>query len=372
MGIKEQNFEAGKIVEFGGKEWDVLARVPGDRRRYLCITHDIVCYKPFDEENNNDWLNSTLRKWLNTEFIKSLSDVVIEDTEVDLVTDDGLFDYGAAEDKVFLLTQEQYKAYRDNMNDVEDWWWLVTAHSTKTNYVRTVYTDGSLHHSNAYYGSIGVRPACVLDLESSIELQESREKKAAYTVEIRMTYDPKELEKINVEVTEEEFEKYYKEIKRDGADELLNFLKEKNFFTQPASRKYHGAYDGGLARHSINVYKRLKWLCEYEKETYSEETIAIVSLLHDLCKADLYKKTTEGGYVYVCTDEFPVGHGEKSVFRILQYMKLSDEEIMAIRWHMGGYDVSQTGQYDLNKAQRQSKLVTLLHIADMLASRLDD
>jgi hypothetical protein len=196
MGIKEQNFEAGKIVEFGGKEWDVLARVPSNRRRYLCITHDIVCYKPFDEENNNDWLNSTLRKWLNTEFIKSLSDVVIEDTEVDLVTDDGLFDYGAAEDKVFLLTQEQYKAYRDNMNDVEDWWWLVTAHSTKTNYVRVVYTDGSLDISgSAYSGRRGVRPACVLDLESSIELQESREKKAASTVEIRMTYDPKELEK---------------------------------------------------------------------------------------------------------------------------------------------------------------------------------
>ena len=170
---------------------------------------------------------------------------------------------------------------------------------------------------------------------------------------------------------------YYEDIERPGSDKLLTYLKENLFFAQPASRKYHGAYMGGLAQHSINVCKRLHWLCSYEgvynteSNKYSKETIAIVSLLHDVCKTDLYRRNDSGEYEY--TDNFPVGHGEKSVFRILQYMQLTDEEIMAIRWHMGAYDnAAQTDNRDLNKAEKQSKLVTLLHIADMLASRLDD
>ena len=104
------------------------------------------------------------------------------------------------------------------------------------------------------------------------------------------------------------------------------------------------------------------------------ETLAICGLLHDLCKIDAYKEAPEGASRrYEVTRHFPAGHGEKSVILILQFMHLTQEEILAIRWHMGQYDFyAKGGGYDLDNAFRQSKLAVMLHIADMMATHFDE
>ncbi len=152
----------------------------------------------------------------------------------------------------------------------------------------------------------------------------------------------------------ERFIKIYKQfIKRDGADKLLDFLESRasDFFTAPASARYHSAYEGGLVRHSLNVYDCLLNYLERErvrdtyKLTVDPESIAIVALLHDLCKVNCYKPGTrnvkdENGKwqtvpTYEFDDKMPYGHGEKSVYIISGYMKLTREEAFAIRYHMG-------------------------------------
>ena len=152
----------------------------------------------------------------------------------------------------------------------------------------------------------------------------------------------------------ERFIKIYKQfIKRDGADKLLDYLESRasDFFTAPASARYHSAYEGGLLRHSLNVYDCLLNYLERErvrdtyKLTVDPESIAIVSLLHDLCKVNCYKPGTrnvkdENGKwqtvpTYEFDDKMPYGHGEKSVYIISGYMKLTREEAFAIRYHMG-------------------------------------
>ena len=146
---------------------------------------------------------------------------------------------------------------------------------------------------------------------------------------------------------------YKSKIKREGADKLLDFLlsRHSDFFVAPASTRYHLAYEGGLCEHSLNVYD---CLCHYlnrdrVKEdyglNYSEESIAIVALLHDLCKVNVYKPGTRnvkdefGKWQTVPSDEYddkvPYGHGEKSVYIISGYMRLTREEAFAIRYHMG-------------------------------------
>lgn len=152
----------------------------------------------------------------------------------------------------------------------------------------------------------------------------------------------------------EEFIKIYKDnIKREGADKLLSYLTSdsSDFFTAPASTRFHSAYSGGLLEHSLNVYYCLKDYLERPrvKEIYglnvSDETIAIVSLLHDLCKINCYKPSTRNVKdshgvwhtvpTYSFDDELPYGHGEKSVYIISGYMRLTREEAFAIRYHMG-------------------------------------
>lgn len=152
----------------------------------------------------------------------------------------------------------------------------------------------------------------------------------------------------------ERFIQIYKQnIKREGADKLLDYLESRasDFFTAPASARYHSSYAGGLLHHSLNVYDCLVSYMERErvKETYrftaDSESIAIVALLHDLCKINCYKPGTRnvkdeyGKWQTVPTYEFddklPYGHGEKSVYIISGYMKLTREEAFAIRYHMG-------------------------------------
>lgn len=176
-------------------------------------------------------------------------------------------------------------------------------------------------------------------------------------------------------------------VTRDGAAELLEYLSKSDFFSAPASAKFHMAEAGGLCQHSINVYNRLKKLVVAEygdkyAETFSDETIAICGLLHDVCKVNYYavemrNVKEEGGWVkkpfFKVDERFPYGHGEKSVFIVNQYMKLSAEEAMAINWHMGGFDSRvMGGSYALSEAYAKYKLALLLHIADLQASYLDE
>lgn len=186
-------------------------------------------------------------------------------------------------------------------------------------------------------------------------------------------------------MTQEEAKEIYKTyfgfIERKGAKDLLEWIEKKGFFEAPASARHHGAYEGGLVVHSINVFRRILQIKENEQKAlekneekprkYSLETLAIVSLLHDLCKTDAYIKQEDG--TYRPSRHFPAGHGEKSVFMVLPFMALSEEEILAIRWHMGAYDFcAKGGSYDLGNAFNQSRLAVMLHIADMEATHFDE
>ena len=150
----------------------------------------------------------------------------------------------------------------------------------------------------------------------------------------------------------ERFIEIYKTyIKREGADKLLEYLLSSDFFTAPASARFHCSFEGGLCEHSLNVYDCLVSYLNMPRTkeimgvSYSEESIAIVALLHDLCKVGVYKKgfrnvkNEQGAWQRVDTfeydDRLPYGHGEKSVYIITGYMKLTREEAFAIRYHMG-------------------------------------
>lgn len=175
-------------------------------------------------------------------------------------------------------------------------------------------------------------------------------------------------------------ELYDKLITREGSAALKEWLKKSDFFSAPASTKYHGSHPGGLLDHSMNVYARLKHLVEVcwpDGNPPSDETIAIVALLHDLCKVNFYavemrnRKNEYGQWeqypFYIVDDQLPYGHGEKSVYIISGFMKLTREEAFAIRFHMGDYSDQNT-----NKAFRMYPLALLLHQADEQASNFDD
>jgi hypothetical protein len=166
---------------------------------------------------------------------------------------------------------------------------------------------------------------------------------------------------------------------RDGIEELIRYLQEEtDFFTAPASTKYHGAFAGGLLMHSINVCAELR--LDPNSKVYPTETLIIVALLHDICKANCYRTEKRnvkenGGWVekqiYVFDDEFPLGHGEKSLYLASKFIKLSDEEAAAIRWHMGAFDNAfRGGDRGLNAAYEKYPLAVMLHLADMRATYL--
>ena len=179
---------------------------------------------------------------------------------------------------------------------------------------------------------------------------------------------------------------YNENIKREGSDKLLEFLMSKNsdFFEAPASTRYHSSYEGGLVDHSLNVYDCMKAYMDRErvkneyKLTATDESIAIVSLLHDLCKVNIYKKGTrnvkdEHGVWkqvlrYDFDDKLPYGHGEKSVYIITGFMRLTRDEAFAIRYHMGF-----SGQENVNtigNALDAFPLALAVNVADMEASFL--
>ena len=169
---------------------------------------------------------------------------------------------------------------------------------------------------------------------------------------------------------------------RIGGRDFLHWLLRTDFFEAPASAKYHGAYEGGLLEHTMNVYNRLssRLYKEIEKEIYSKTTVAIVALLHDICKVDFYEKNIitrrkDDGSL----EEIPVwgykntgfpGHGERSLYMVSRYIDLTEEEAVAIDRHMGPYD--RRGYKDLTRIWKEYPLAYHLYMADMEATWEDE
>lgn len=201
----------------------------------------------------------------------------------------------------------------------------------------------------------------------------------------------------------ERYESLLKSTNRDGIDKLIEFIRKSDFYTAPASTRFHNCHEGGLLEHSLNVFDCLynkikstdvfkKALSDSAKEFWDtdelEKTIVIVALLHDLCKMFMYevemknkkiysdhgsKKDSQGRYDwesvlgYTVNDRVPYGHGEKSVMMIEQFITLTKEERFAIRWHMGFTEPKESWN-TLNAAIRMYPLILAVHEADLEAT----
>ena len=201
----------------------------------------------------------------------------------------------------------------------------------------------------------------------------------------------------------ERFEQLMYAVKRDGIDKLMEYVRKSDFYTAPASSKFHLACEGGLLQHSLNVYdcliaKRKSPVWGPVLEKVSEESLIIIALMHDLCKTFFYLpgsrnqktydpekvakaeawqvKTDKGGYFiwesvpsYSIDDKMPLGHGEKSVMLLQEFIKLEKEEIYAIRWHMG-FSEEKSQYFMLGAAMEKYPVVLALYEADLEASKL--
>ena len=181
----------------------------------------------------------------------------------------------------------------------------------------------------------------------------------------------------------EEFIQLLKSTNREGIDNLISFLEKTDFFTAPASTRFHGDYEGGLLEHSMKVYELL---CEKVKNAsidvkVSQDTLIIVGLLHDICKVNFYKvdyrnaKNEMGVWekvpYYTVDDTIQYGHGEKSVMMLTEYIKLTSEEKYAIRWHMGFTEPKELYN-TLGQAFKKYPLALLIHEADLEATYFFD
>lgn len=168
---KLKDIPRGETFSCFGHEWIILEH---DKTGHtLVLTKDIIGNMPFDESNSNNWAKSTLREYLNGEFLEQMcaglhpSDLGFFSIATDLTADDGLKDYGESIDMVSLLTCDLYRKHRDILKPIGDWW-LATPYSALaaySDYVRYVYTVGALGNYDAYRGSRGVRPLCCLSSE---------------------------------------------------------------------------------------------------------------------------------------------------------------------------------------------------------------
>ena len=201
------------------------------------------------------------------------------------------------------------------------------------------------------------------------------------------------------------FDKLLLETNRDGIHDLITWLESTDFYTAPASSRFHGAHDGGLLIHSLNVYRCLKeksesglWKCTFDCLGIKDDSIIISSLLHDVCKANYYKATWKnqktydeekvanasgwqvksdnaGNFIwetvkgYIVEEEFPFGHGSKSVYLINKHITLTDAEAVAIRFHMGAYE-GQNIWNQLGQAYEKYPLALALHEADAEATHI--
>lgn len=182
----------------------------------------------------------------------------------------------------------------------------------------------------------------------------------------------------NITANETEFKSIARQyIHRNGIEDLLKWLDTTDFFRAPASTRYHGSEPGGLCAHSLAVYKYLKG---FQEPGESDESIALIALFHDLCKINYYKESTRnvkneaGQWIKVPCYEVdersvPLGHGEKSLYILMKFVNVCDEEAIAIRWHMGFSAVEPIFEKpSMLKAMELSKLVIKLQTADSAAS----
>lgn len=173
----------------------------------------------------------------------------------------------------------------------------------------------------------------------------------------------------------EEFIRLLQEIPREGMDKLIEFLKASDFFEAPASTRFHGAFRGGLLAHSMKVYEILK------TKTPDSDSVRIIALLHDICKANYYKtdyrnaKNELGVWekvpYYTVDDTIPYGHGEKSVMMLSEFIKLTNEEKYTIRWHMGFTEPKEL-YGTIGLAYKKYPIALLTHEADLEASYFYD
>lgn len=168
---------------------------------------------------------------------------------------------------------------------------------------------------------------------------------------------------------------------RFDVDEFVKYLtNETDFFQAPASTKFHLCVNGGLLQHSLHVFDELEMLCMWHYEDVDKSSVAICGLLHDICKTNFYKLDTrnvkvDGKWIsqlcYTISDSLPLGHGEKSVMMLLRKMNLTNEEMLAIRWHMNGFDYAvKGGEQAMMNATGKTKLITLLQVADLIAANI--
>ena len=185
--------------------------------------------------------------------------------------------------------------------------------------------------------------------------------------------------KIDISECKEEFLQLLRSTEREGVEDLIDSLEEQGFFTAPASAGHHLNVEGGLVKHSLNTCKAALAI------EVKRESIIIASLLHDVCKSDIYKRSvkkrknalgqwedTEG--YKVTYKNFPMGHGEKSLVMILLGgIDLYDDEMLAIRWHMGAWGLNQNSFEDVRSfdtAQKLYPLVPIIHAADGMAANV--
>ena len=184
--IALKHADRGTAFDYAGQTWIKLEETDG---RALCLSKDIIEKRAFDEGNRNNFAVSSSKEYLNGPYLDNLLEDVngpnaFLTTELDLTTDDGLKDYGTCTVTIFLLTVDQYRRNRDVIPNADDWWWLSTAFSTKSNgyesLARLVSTDGTLHWDYAYFGYFGLRPAC--NLSSDLLISDSVDSDGCYTV----------------------------------------------------------------------------------------------------------------------------------------------------------------------------------------------
>ena len=181
----------------------------------------------------------------------------------------------------------------------------------------------------------------------------------------------------------EKFIELLKSTNRPGIEDLISFLEKTDFFTAPASTRFHGSFEGGLVEHSLKVYEILDYKAKNNvlKLEIPDDTIKIVSLLHDICKLNFYKvdyrnaKNALGEWekvpYYTIDDTIPYGHGEKSVMMISEYIKLNPEEKYSIRWHMG-YTEPKELYNTIGSAYKKYPLALMMHEADLEATYFYD